>query len=112
MELAVNMPEQEPQVGHPYCSSSVKLFSSILPAWNAPTPSNTLESEIARPSDVRPAFFGPPLTSSAGMLTRSAPMIMPGVILSQLGIQIMPSNQCALTTVSTESAIISRLASE
>ena len=37
---------------------------------------------------------------------------MPGVILSQLEMQIMASAQCALTMYSTESAISSRLGSE
>jgi hypothetical protein len=67
---------------------------------------------MARPSLVLPAFIGPPLTKIVGMLTRSAPIIMPGVILSQFGMHTMPSNQCAETTVSTESAISSRLGSE
>ena len=47
-----------------------------------------------------------------GMLTRMAPIIMPGTILSQLGMQIMPSNQWAATMVSTQSAMSSRLGSE
>ena len=37
---------------------------------------------------------------------------MPGTILSQLGMQIMPSKQWAAIIVSTESAISSRLGSE
>jgi len=37
---------------------------------------------------------------------------MPGTILSQLGMQIMPSNAWAATIVSTLSAISSRLGSE
>ena len=39
-------------------------------------------------------------------------MIMPGTILSQFGMQIMPSKRCALTMVSTQSAISSRLGRE
>ena len=38
MELAVNMPEQEPQVGQALCSSFFKSASVILPACNWPTP--------------------------------------------------------------------------
>ena len=45
-------------------------------------------------------------------LAGSIPSSMPGTILSQLGTQIMPSKQCAVTIVSTQSAISSRLASE
>ena len=41
-----------------------------------------------------------------------APINMPGTILSQLGMQIMPSKQWAWSIVSTESAISSRLGSE
>ncbi len=44
-----------------------------------------------------------------GMLTRIAPISMPGTILSQLGMQIMPSKQWAAIIVSTESAMSSRL---
>ena len=45
-----------------------------------------------------------------GTLRRMAAISMPGMILSQLVMQIMASNQCAATIVSTESAISSRLA--
>ena len=41
-----------------------------------------------------------------------AALSIPGTILSQFGMQIIPSNQCAATIVSTQSAISSRLASE
>ena len=39
-------------------------------------------------------------------------MSMPGTILSQLGMQTMPSKQWAWTIVSTASAMISRLGNE
>ena len=45
-------------------------------------------------------------------MLRIAAMNIPGTILSQLGIQTRPSNQCARTIVSTESAISSREWSE
>ncbi len=32
MELAVNMPEQEPQLGQPYSSSSCSSLSAMRPA--------------------------------------------------------------------------------
>ncbi len=48
------------------------------------------------PSAVLPASIGPPLTKIVGMLQRMAPINMPGTILSQLGMQIMPSKQWAL----------------
>ena len=44
------------------------------------------------------------------ILQRRAPIIMPGTILSQLGMQIMAANAWALSIVSTLSAISSRLA--
>ena len=56
--------------------------------------------------------MGPPETNTVGTLTRTAPMSIPGTILSQLGMQTMPSRQCASTTVSTASAMSSRLGSE
>ena len=46
------------------------------------------------------------------MLHRIAAINMPGTILSQLGMQIMPSKQWASIIVSTASAMISRLGSE
>ena len=112
IELAVNIPEQDPHVGQPNCSNSFNSSSLIFPDWYAPTPSKTEEREIFLPSLVLPASIGPPLTNTVGIFTRMAAIIIPGVILSQLGIQTMPSNQCADTTVSTESAMISRLGNE
>ena len=56
--------------------------------------------------------MGPPLAKIVGMLARMAPRIMPGTILSQLGMQIMASKQWALTIDSTQSAMSSRLGSE
>ncbi len=44
------------------------------------------------------------------MFTRAAPSIMPGTILSQLGMHTTPSKQWARSIVSTQSAISSRLA--
>jgi hypothetical protein len=56
----------------------------------------------------RPASMGPPETKTVGMFRRRAAMSMPGVILSQLEMQIRASAQCASTMYSTESAIRSR----
>jgi hypothetical protein len=56
--------------------------------------------------------MGPPLTKIAGTFARSAPMTMPGTILSQLGMQTRPSKPWARTMDSTESAMSSRLGSE
>ncbi len=59
-----------------------------------------------------PASIGPPETKMAGMLSLSAAISMPGVILSQLEMHTSASAQWALTMYSTESAISSRLGSE
>ena len=59
-----------------------------------------------------PASIGPPETNTVGMFSRIAAISMPGVILSQLEMQISASAQCALTMYSTESAISSRDGSE
>ena len=59
-----------------------------------------------------PASIGPPDTNTVGMFSRMVAISMPGVILSQLEMQIMASAQCAFTMYSTESAISSRLGSE
>ncbi len=112
IELAVNIPEQEPQEGQARCSSIVNSSSSIFPAENAPTPSKTETKSIASPSGVLPAGIGPPETKIVGILTRIAPIIMPGTILSQFGMQTIASNWWASIIVSTESAISSREGSE
>ena len=52
--------------------------------------------------------MGPPETKTVGTLTRAAAIIMPGTILSQLGMQTMPSKQWARSMVSTQSAMSSR----
>ena len=115
MELAVNMPEQDPQVGHALssmrCSSSSETESST-----AETIASTRSSEVtAVPPSLMialPASMGPPETNTAGMFNRSAARNMPGVILSQLEMHTSASAQCALAMYSTESAISSRLGSE
>ena len=55
-----------------------------------------------------PASIGPPETNTVGMFSRIVAISMPGVILSQLEMQIRASAQWALTMNSTESAIRSR----
>ncbi len=67
---------------------------------------------ILSESLVLPASIGPPETKITGMFRRSAAIIIPGVILSQLEMQTMASAQCAFTIYSTESAISSRDGSE
>ena len=108
IEFAVNMPEQDPQVGHPVSSSSLSPSSERLPSLWAATPSKTEIRSTTLPAFVMPAFIGPPETKIVGTLHRIAAISMPGTILSQLGMQIIPSKQWALSIVSTESAMSSR----
>jgi len=105
------MPEHDPQPGQALSSRCFSSSSVILPALTAPTPSNTLIRSISL-FPARPASMGPPLTTTAGMLSRRAAISIPGIILSQLGIRTRPSNGWAMAITSTESAISSRLARE
>ncbi len=114
MELAVNMPEQEPQVGQALASmvpSSASETSSFAAAIIGSMRSS-LRVTTPFESTVLPASMGPPETKTTGMFRRRAAMSMPGVILSQLEMQTRASAQWALTMYSTESAMISRLGRE
>ena len=110
MELAVNMPEQEPQVGQAERSTSATVASSTLSSA-AITMAST-RSSLCSPSLVLPASMGPPETKITGMFRRMAAISIPGVILSQLEMHTSASAQWALTMYSTESAMMSRLGSE
>ena len=108
MELAVNMPEQDPQVG--------QALRSIWPSCSSVTDSSTamdIASTRSRrcsttPSTASPDSMGPPETKTTGMFSRSAASSIPGVILSQLEMQTRASARWALTMYSTESAMMSR----
>ena len=109
MELAVNMPEHEPQVGQAERSmvaTSASLTRSSAAATMASTRSSACTSPVAHLT--LPASMGPPETNTAGMLSRRAAISMPGVILSQLLMHTRASAQCASTMYSTLSAISSR----
>src|SRR6202034_757738 len=116
IELAVNMPEQEPQVGQ--ADSSMSSSSASDTDGSAEATMESMRSSLRPPALVTaapsglPASIGPPDTNTVGMFSRMAAMSMPGVILSQLEMQIIASAQCALTMYSTESAMSSRLGSE
>ena len=111
MELAVNIPEQEPQPGQAASSISASSASLILPAPTAPTASN-IEVSVSGLLFLRPASIGPPETNTDGRLSRAAAISIPGTILSQLGIKMSASNPCAITMHSMESAMSSRVTSE
>src|SRR5690554_2465725 len=102
MELAVNMPEQEPQVGHALRSYS-STISSVAVGSAAITTAST-RSSLFSENLVLPASMGPPETKIVGMFRRRAAISMAGVSLSQLEIHTGASAQWALAVYSTESA--------
>ena len=108
IELAVNIPEQLPQVGQALRSTTA-TSSSPTESSAARTMASIRSSAL---SPARPASIGPPETKIAGILRRMAAMSIPGVILSQLEMQTMASALWALHMYSTESAISSREGSE
>src|SRR5699024_3953580 len=93
MELAVNLPEQEPQVGQALRSYSATC-SSVALSSAAITMAST-RSSLFSDSAVLPASMGPPETNTTGTFKRNAASNMPGVILSQLEIHTMASAQWA-----------------
>ena len=108
MELAVNMPEQEPQVGQAersITSTSASLTEELAAATMASIKST---ARFLPFNTILPDSIGPPETNTVGMLMWSEVISMPGVILSQLEMQTIASAQCALTMYSTLSAINSR----
>ncbi len=117
IEFAVNIPEQDPHVGHAFSSISASCSSDTLGSADAiigliRSSFSGSPDSVTSPGRIRPASIGPPDTNTVGMFSRSAAISMPGVILSQLDTQTSASAQCALTMYSTESAISSRLGSE
>src|SRR5271168_1836330 len=112
IELAVNMPEHEPQVGH--AERSITSTSASLTALSAAATIASIRSTflILPCALTLPASIGPPETNTTGMLSRIDAINMPGVILSQLEMQTIASAQWALTIYSTASAMSSREGSE
>ena len=49
MELAVNMPEQEPQVGHAVSSKYLSSSSVMVPAATWPAPSKSVFRSVVAP---------------------------------------------------------------
>ncbi len=114
MELAVNIPEQDPQVGQ--AASSTRAMSSSLTSSATASAIAVIRLRPLRTvpsvSTAVPPSIGPPETNTVGMFRRSAALSIPGVILSQLEMQIRASAQWALTMYSTLSLIRSREGSE
>ena len=55
-----------------------------------------------------PASMGPPEQKAEGTFARTAPISMPGMILSQLPTNTHASKACAVMRISALSAMISR----
>ena len=108
IELAVNIPEHEPQPGQ--ALRSTRAISSSLQFSSAAITMASIRSSARSPR--RPASIGPPDTKTVGMFSRMAAISMPGVILSQFEMQTSASTLWALAMYSTLSAMISREGSE
>ena len=110
MLLAVKRPEQEPQPGQHLSATHSSCSSSMSPLLKEPTLSMTLLKSRMSPSRF-PVRIGPPDTITEGMFRRAAAIIMPGTILSQLGMRTRPSRAWPFAMASMESQMSSRLAS-
>ena len=91
IELAVNIPAQEPTPGQAHPSASRSSSIVISPTLALPTYSKTLIRSIFFPWN-SPESIGPPLITIVGMSRRAAAISIPGTILSQLGMRTRPSN--------------------
>ncbi|CEG09954.1 hypothetical protein BN961_03386 [Afipia felis] len=95
IELAVNMPEHEPQVGQAD-RSMLSTSASVTVSSAAATIASIRSTERFSPlMTTLPDSIGPPETNTVGMLRRSEAISMPGVILSQFEMHTMASAQCA-----------------
>ncbi len=112
MLLAVNIPSSSTRSDRRPFSFASSSSAAIWPLCLCTPATNASMRSTVRPSSVLPASIGPPETKIVGMLTRIAPMNIPGTILSQFGMQIMASKRWASIIVSTLSAISSREGSE
>ena len=92
MLLAVNMPEQLPQVGQAGFSMS-SVFSSDQRRRLLGRPRRRRRSGPRSRPSVLARFHRPAGDEDRRDVHRMAAIIMPGTILSQLGMQIMPSNR-------------------
>ena len=111
MELAVYMPEQEPQVGQAFSSNSCSSSMDMVPAATLPTASNMEERLVLCPHTC-PASMGPPETKIVGILILAAAIRRPGTFLSQLGIITRPSKPWAMAIHSVLSQIRSLVTRE
>ena len=82
MVLAVNWPPQAPSEGHAALSRTRRSSSARLPEACWPTASKTSWMVTSRPWK-RPGKMAPPYMKTAGTLSRSIAIIIPGRDLSQ-----------------------------
>ena len=108
MLLAVYIPAQAPGPGMAVCSTASSSASLTVPAAWPPTASNT--EMMSRRST--PVWMVPPYTKTPGRSRRANAIAHAGMFLSQPPMATTPSNPCAPTTVSMESAMTSRETSE
>ena len=78
MELAVNMPEQEPQVGQAERSMASTSFVGAAAVGGLDHRVDQIVGDHLGFHFTLPASIGPPETKIAGMLRRSAAISMPG----------------------------------
>lgn len=80
MELAVNMPEHEPHVGHALRSTSSRPSSDTASLAEAEIAVMRSVGAWATPptTTALPASIGPPETNTVGMFRRIAALSMPG----------------------------------
>src|ERR1700687_131560 len=91
IELAVNMPEHDPQVGQ--AERSITATSASLTVSSAAATIASIRSTaLTLPLTVTlPDSIGPPETKTVGILIRIEAISMPGVILSQLEMHTIAS---------------------
>ena len=111
MVLAVNIPPHAPSPGQIAFSISVTCSRLISPFTHAPTASKA-SMMVTSLSPTRPGMMEPAYRNTEARSSRAAAINMPGSDLSQPASSTEPSIRSADITVSTESAMISRLTSE
>ena len=109
--LAVYIPPQAPSPGQMAFSISVTCSRVIRPFTQAPTASKA-SMIVTSLSPTRPGMIEPAYRNTEARSSRAAAISMPGSDLSQPASSTEPSSRSADITVSTESAMISRLTSE
>ena len=109
--LAVYIPPQAPSPGQMAFSISVTCSRVMRPRTHAPTASKA-SMIVTSLSPTRPGMIEPAYRKTDARSSRAAAINIPGRLLSQPASNTLPSSRSADITVSTESAMISRLTRE